>query len=392
MRLEHIGIALQDDKAIRLFERLLNATPYKAETVSHEGVTTTFFGDAGESGEAPKVELLQALSDESPVQRFINKRGPGLHHLAFQVDDIRTEMERLKNEGFQLLSNTPTPGADGKEIVFLHPKTTGGVLVELCQALQTEPEIVKVPFQGTEVAAHLSGDESAPPLVVLHGMFGNVSHKMNPFIRRWEHSFHVIGIDLPGHGKSGVLQEAAEGWDTYASSLITVLDGLSIERPAVFGYSMGGSVALAAAAEHPERLGPLVVHATTSRWTEEEVTQTVDVLDLTRLEQEEGPWLKQLAKMHGENQWRSLIEEMRAFVRGLHRPEHAISDVALQRIQQPVLVSHGDRDRAFELQHPLHLYETLPDARLWILPDVGHAIQDVDPTTFVESTGRFLSG
>lgn len=128
--LEHIGIAVKDLKSsIDLFTKLLHSECYKTEVVESEGVTTAFF-KVGDS----KVELLEATNLESPVAKFIARRGEGIHHLAFEVDDIRAEMKRLSVVGFQLLNDEPVSGADNKLVCFLHPKSTGGVLIELCQS------------------------------------------------------------------------------------------------------------------------------------------------------------------------------------------------------------------------------------------------------------------
>ncbi|HZY81253.1 MAG TPA: methylmalonyl-CoA epimerase [Cyclobacteriaceae bacterium] len=127
-KLEHIGIAVKNlEESNRLFERLLGVSHYKIEEVESEGVRTSFFmvGDV-------KIELLEATRDDSPIAKFIDKKGEGLHHLAFATDDIKNEMTEKKDKGFQLLSDAPKNGADNKSIVFLHPKTTNGVLVELC--------------------------------------------------------------------------------------------------------------------------------------------------------------------------------------------------------------------------------------------------------------------
>ena len=130
--LEHIGIAVKSLTASNeLFAKLLNAPPYKAEAVEAEGVTTSFFR-VNES----KIELLEATRPDSPIARFIEKKGEGIHHLAFDVDDIRAEMQRLASEGFTLLSDEPKRGADNKWVCFLHPKSTNGVLIELCQDIQ----------------------------------------------------------------------------------------------------------------------------------------------------------------------------------------------------------------------------------------------------------------
>jgi methylmalonyl-CoA/ethylmalonyl-CoA epimerase len=121
LKVEHIGIAVKD------FAKLLNSQCYKTETVESEQVNTAFFkqGDT-------KIELVQSLKDDGVIARFIEKKGEGIHHIAFEVDDIYAEMERLKGEGFVLLNETPKNGADNKLVCFLHPKNTNGVLVELC--------------------------------------------------------------------------------------------------------------------------------------------------------------------------------------------------------------------------------------------------------------------
>ncbi|SKB88270.1 methylmalonyl-CoA epimerase [Soonwooa buanensis] len=129
MKIEHLGIAvkslgLSDD----LFSKLLGKDSYKQESVEREGVVTSFY-QVGDS----KIELLEASKEESPISKFIEKKGEGIHHIAFGVDDIHSEIERLKKAGFQFISEEPKDGADNKIVVFLHPKSTNGVLVELCQ-------------------------------------------------------------------------------------------------------------------------------------------------------------------------------------------------------------------------------------------------------------------
>jgi len=128
-KIEHIGIAVKDlEVSNKIFEKIFGRPPYKQELVLTEGVRTSFF----ESG-PNKIELLEATTEDSPIAKFLEKRGEGIHHIAFAVEDIRSEMERLKNEGFVLLSEEPKSGADNKWVAFLHPKSTNGVLIELCQ-------------------------------------------------------------------------------------------------------------------------------------------------------------------------------------------------------------------------------------------------------------------
>ncbi len=130
-KIEHIGIAVADlNKAKTLYEKLLGVSCYKTETVESEGVKTAFF-----KIDQSKIELLEATNPQSPIAKFIAKRGEGMHHIAFEVKDIKAEISRLQNEGFTVLNKEPKRGADNKWVVFLHPKSTAGVLIELCQSL-----------------------------------------------------------------------------------------------------------------------------------------------------------------------------------------------------------------------------------------------------------------
>lgn len=128
-KIEHIGIAVKDlSAANKIYSRLLNTSPYKTEEVDSENVNTSFF-QVGES----KIELLEGTSPDSPISKFIDKRGEGVHHIAFEVEDIHQEIDRLTKEGFQMIHEKPKDGADNKLIAFLHPKSSNGVLIELCQ-------------------------------------------------------------------------------------------------------------------------------------------------------------------------------------------------------------------------------------------------------------------
>lgn len=128
-KLEHIGIAVKNlEESNALFAKLLGKPHYKVELVESEGVRTSFFEVGG-----IKIELLEATRPDSPIAKFIEKRGEGIHHLAFEAEPIEEKMKELTGQGFSLIADKPKSGADNKEIVFLHPKTTNGVLVELCQ-------------------------------------------------------------------------------------------------------------------------------------------------------------------------------------------------------------------------------------------------------------------
>lgn len=131
LNVEHIGIAVKDlESSNIIFERLFGKVPYKREKVESEGVSTSFFKIG-----STKIELLEATTADSAIQKFIEKRGEGIHHIAFEVQDIYAEVERLNSEGFLVL-NAPRPGADNKLVAFLHPKSTNGVLVEICQEIK----------------------------------------------------------------------------------------------------------------------------------------------------------------------------------------------------------------------------------------------------------------
>ena|SRR5215211_1461108 len=128
-KVEHIGIAVKSlEASVPLFEKLLDTPCYKTETVASEQVNTAFF----QKGET-KIELLESMTADGVISRFIDKKGEGMHHIAFEVSDIRAEMDRLKSAGFELLNDKPKQGADNKLICFLHPRSTNGILIEICQ-------------------------------------------------------------------------------------------------------------------------------------------------------------------------------------------------------------------------------------------------------------------
>ena len=133
-KIEHIGIAVKSLTESNLrYEKLLGKAPYKTEAVTSEGVNTSFF-EMGSS----KIELLEATRDDSPIAKFIAKNGEGIHHIAYAVTDLKAELKRLKTEGFEVLNEIPKKGADNKWVAFLHPKSTGGVLIELCEDRNTD--------------------------------------------------------------------------------------------------------------------------------------------------------------------------------------------------------------------------------------------------------------
>lgn len=132
LKIEHIGIAVKSlEHSNELFSKLFGKTHYKVEGVESEGVKTSFF-----ALKDSKIELLEATGEDSPIAKFIEKKGEGIHHIAFEVADINAEMSRLRDQGFKVLNETPKKGADNKLVCFLHPKSSNGVLVELCQEIR----------------------------------------------------------------------------------------------------------------------------------------------------------------------------------------------------------------------------------------------------------------
>ena len=133
-KIEHLGVAVKSlDVSNLLFEKLLGTAHYKIEEVASEGVRTSFFMSGPN-----KIELLEATNEDSPIAKFLEKKGEGVHHVAFAVDDIEAEMKRLQKEGFTLLNESPKKGADNKLVAFVHPKSANGILIELCQEITKE--------------------------------------------------------------------------------------------------------------------------------------------------------------------------------------------------------------------------------------------------------------
>ncbi|WP_420457473.1 alpha/beta fold hydrolase [Rubrivirga sp.] len=388
MTLEHVGIAIESAEQAAVFERLFEAAPYKAEVVEREGVRTLFFGDGGRANAAPKMELVEATRADSPIAKHLERRGPGLHHLAFEVADLDAEIDRVRALGVRPLADAPRPGADGKRIVFLHPKDTAGVLVELVESVRPPPVWTEIETPVGLVAVQLSGPEDAPRLLVLHGALGSTELETDRLIRVWERDFQVIGLDLPGHGRSGPLAGPAPTWRPYVGAAITALETVAAGPAAVFGFSMGGGVALALARQRPDLVSRLAVHGVNVQWDRAEVEAMTNPMDPATMEAEHPFWARRLSEVHGADRWRGLVDQMIAFTRGL--PDDRMPDADLAQIAIPTLVSAGDRDRFFDVRHAVGLWRALPDARLQILPGLDHPIQGVDVPTFAAGVREFL--
>jgi len=376
-RLEHIGIAVDDADAVTaLYHDLLQVLPYKAETVASQHVRTHFI-DAGPA----KLELLEAIGDDGPISGYLKKRGEGLHHLAFQVEDVDATFERVREAGYTPLGESPTPGADGKRIFFLHPKQTHGVLVEFCGStpIQLEPQMIDA--DNREIAIYRGGNVHLPPLVLLHGAAGCTSLETAPLLRRLERQFHVVAIDLRGHGASTTGTEPVS-FDAFSNDVLTVLDDLEIEDAHLFGFSMGGNVALGFAQQHPGRVRRIVAHGANVTWTEDLVASMQARLDPDTLTSRNPKIGHHLSRHHGD--WQELFRQMHEWVGTLPEQTPRMRDMAAS-IDRPVLLTCVDRDDLFPLDATLTLHDLLPEARLEVLRGSHHALP-LTPLDRLEAT------
>jgi len=365
--LEHVGIAIDDvDVAIECFRELLDVEPYKAETVSAQQVRTHFI-DAASS----KLELLESLEENSPVHRFLERQGEGLHHLAFEVDDLTETMGRLQDAGFELLSETPQAGADDKRIVFVHPKQTHGVLVEFCESVSPSWSATEVSRHDGHLSVYERGSRSRPSVLFLHGAAGTTQHEMAPLFRRLESSFHLIGLNLSGHGTSAFPADAPLSLDLFAEDARVALDALDLSTAHVFGFSLGGGVALRFAHRHPKRVSRLAVVQTNVRWSEAQVAQMKMRLDLDTLRERAPTRADRLQSRHEAPA--RLLRQLQNFFDTLPGTATSLWKT-LPDISPPTLVAGVDQDPLFGPDIPRTLHQQLPDGRLALLPGDRHSL------------------
>ncbi|MEF8816641.1 MAG: methylmalonyl-CoA epimerase [Salinibacter sp.] len=365
--LDHIGIGIDDAAAVvERFRDLLDVEPYKHEAVSGQQVRTHFL-NAG----ATKLELLEALGEDSPVQRFLDRRGEGLHHLAFEVEDLTGTMSRLRDAGFELLSDTPQAGADDKQIVFVHPKQTHGVLVEFCESTTPDWPSRAVPRHGGSLSVFERGRRDRPSLLVLHGAAGTTLHETAPLIRRLEPSFHVLGVDLSGHGASALPDTPRLSLDLFAEDAVAVLDAYDLSSAHVVGFSLGGGTALHLAHAHPTRVDRLAVLQTNADWTEAQVRRMHRRLDLKALHDRAPARAQDLRARHDQPE--RLLQALQTFVEALPEASVRLGE-ALSNISAPTLIAALDQDPLFGLDAPQSLHGALPNARLTVLPGDTHSL------------------
>ena len=334
MTLEHVGIAVDNPETAKaFFEKLLGCAAYKEEAVSQEGVRTHFL-PAG----AAKLELLEALDPDTPVARFLKKRGEGLHHLAFEVDDIHSHFQRVQEQGFSPLSQAPHSGADDKLIFFLHPRDTHGLLIEFCQQMQPALSPAYVPCRGAKVAAYELGARRRPTALLLHGLDGSTSLETAPLARRLQPHYHVLALDFIGHGASEKPRSGQPlSVDLFSENVAAVLDHFDVPQAHLFGFSLGGAAALAFARLRPDRVNKLAVHAANIGWDDER-----------------APTVRM-------------------------RLDHDL----LEPVTVPTLVTGYDQDDLCPIDSVLRLYRRLPRARLTLFPGSRHALSELDLTAYL---------
>ncbi len=381
IHLEHIGIAVDDAAAVAsLYQDLLGVLPYKTETVASQHIRTHFL-NAGST----KLELLEATGTTGPIAAYVEKHGEGLHHLAFQVDDIDETFSRITSAGYRVLGDEPTPGADGKRIFFLHPKDTHGVLVEFCASapLHPKPEFVDLDgsdtgggetdgreMAGRELAIYTAGANHLPTLVMLHGAAGCTTLETAPLMHRMKTQFHVIAVDLRGHGASSAI-DTPISFEAFTTDILALLDALSLEDTALFGFSMGGNVALDVARRAPDRIRAVAAHGANVTWTDERAADMQARLDADTLAKKSERLVQHLSAHH--DNWDRLFRRMHDWVATL--PEQTPDMQAMaEEVTVPTLVSCVDRDDLFSLKETLTLHALLPNARLDVFRGSHHAL------------------
>lgn len=381
-RLEHIGIAVDDVTNARgVLDQVLRLFPYKVEEVRSEQVRTHFV-DAG----GAKIELLESLDADSAIGRHLERRGAGLHHLAFEVDDIGAAHERMHASGFRVLNEAPKSGADAKRIFFLHPKDTFGVLVELCSSTRPEIEPSFTQVGDLDVAYVERGAEDAPPVVLLHGIAGGITFETYALAQQLERRYRVVAIDLPGHGFSDD-PDAAVSFDLFHEACNAVLEATGIDAAHWYGFSMGGAVALEQARRRPETVLSVTAHSTRVAWSDEGAARMSRRLTPELIERRVPELAGRYAEAHGE-QWADRLRALQPFAESLGS---ALAEVeVISDVDQPALIMAVDEDPFFSVDLPLRQRDALPNARLCILPGSDHALAAPGTDAVASTLSRFI--
>jgi methylmalonyl-CoA epimerase len=365
--LDHVGWAASSvSELLDTLDRLLNIRPYKAETVSGQQVRTHFL-DAGPT----KLEVLESLDSDSAVGRFLDRHGEGVHHLAFEVQDLPSTLERLRAAGFTVLQDAPEPGADDKRIAFVHPRDTHGVLVEFCETRPPDWSPRRIDHEGRTLGFYERGDPERPTLLLVHGSAGSTRLDSGPLMRRLEPAVHLVGLDLSGHGASSLPADGRLTMDRLVGDVGAALNAVDASSAHLFGFSLGTGVALRFALRHPSRVDRLALLAPKTLWTREEASGLQSTLHPAALREQSPERADRLAAEHDDLE--ALLSALRALVESLpadSEPLHA----ALPDVDAPTLVAGYDADPLVAPEDVQATYEALPNARLTILPGDRHSL------------------
>ncbi|PSQ95710.1 MAG: methylmalonyl-CoA epimerase [Bacteroidetes bacterium SW_9_63_38] len=367
-RLDHIGVAVDDvESVIDCFDDLLGIRPYKNEPVPRQKVRTHFLDTA-----VGKLEFLESLDEESPIQKYLEQWGEGVHHLAFKVQDLEATMTRLTDAGFTLVNETPQPGADDKRVAFVHPQDTHGMLVEFCET-RTPPSWTPetVPHRDGELAYYSKGHPDNPCIVFLHGAGGTTLLDTAPLMRHLASRYHVVGVDLCGHGNTSIPDDETMSMDRFVEDIRATLNALDHSSCHLFGFSLGSSVALKTAADSPDLVDRLALFAPNGRWNNELVDTLNSHLDLDALKRHIPKQAERLFRHHQAPE--RLFPILQDFVGTLPAANEDMI-ATLNRVSHPTLVAGLDEDLLFSVDATQFVYENLEKARLSILPGQKHRL------------------
>lgn len=372
IQLDHIGIAVHDAEAVaKLFKEILQIIPYKSEEVEDQGVRTHFLA----AGTA-KLELLEATSDASPIAKYLAKNKEGIHHIAFEVANIKATWRKLEKLGYQLIGTGPSPGADGKTIFFMHPKQTHGMLIEFCQSERKQLQPTKIPFKDGELAVYELGDDDKPALVLLHGAGGCLQMELEPMAHRLSKHYKIYALDFAAHGQSDAFMDEPFEPALFIDNVAAVFDHFNLTQVNLFGFSLGGFIALSYAYHNPERVRRLAVHATHIFWDPALVETMLTRVDHENIQNTSPELVRYLGQMHGKENWISLFERTKDYTVNIINFKEEYQHV--KDVKTPTLVSSVDEDDLFEVDSPVRLHNTLANSNLAIIPGKRHAFQNVN--------------
>lgn len=367
-QLDHIGIAVDDvESVIECFDDLLGIRPYKDEPVPRQEVRTHFLDTT-----VGKLEFLESLEEGSPVHKYLERWGEGVHHVAFEVADLEATMKRLDDAGFTLVNETPQPGADDKRVAFVHPRETHGVLVEFCET-KTPPSWTPetVPHRNGDLAYYEQGDPENPCILFLHGAGGTTLLDTAPLMRPLVSRYHVVGVDLTGHGDTSLPEDETVNMDRFVEDVHAALDAVDRSSCHLFGFSLGSSVALKLAAEFPDRVDRMALFAPNGRWNNELVDTLNSHLNFDALKRHIPKQAERLVHYHQDAE--RLFPLLQDFVESLPSANEDMI-ATLDRVSQPTLVAGLDEDLLFSVEATQFVYENLSNARLAILPGEQHRL------------------